>query len=198
MKRHIWENAVVAVSLPIIVAGFTIFGFGGWPIPDFSDVIAAIFFMFFMLSYIVIIYLILSDSIFILKKWKEYHSRTLIPFLLLAAGISVSFSVSGFSYLYIEYRFEKYLPQYEEVVQLMQDGLIETDKRIILPNKYKHLAYLAGGYKDSENVFTVEFWVGGINRMLYIYRSNGILEDKNDIDVHSIRRLKEHWFSAVK
>jgi hypothetical protein len=202
MKRLIWENAIIAVLLPFVVAGLTIFGFGGWPIDVLSNVFASVFLMLLMLSNIIIIYLIISNLILAFRKWKDYKSQTLIPMGILAAGIVFSIFINGFCHWYIEYRFEKYLPQYEQVVQLIHEGSIETNEGIILPKKYSHLAYLTRAYKDSQDILTVEFWVGGAGpppkHFLYIYRSNGSLEESPQLEVHSIKRLNEHWFIAIK
>jgi hypothetical protein len=111
-------------------------------------------------------------------SWKRYRQKSFLP-LLFNAVIPVMLFYVRFDELWWEFRFWLNRDEYQEVVQLVEEGsLVSTEGVVELPAEYHHLTVGDAILVDRNNGVTrIYFYVykGGraFNPVGYVYRSDG-------------------------
>ncbi len=140
----------------------------------------------------------------VFRYWSKYKLMTLLPFLILGVAIKgLGFwDVHAMSIR----RFEKYLPDYETIVERSEKEHKPGDWDVMgLPEGYRHLGYLVVTYDDKPisdnepNTLFVSFEVGHFGvfgHTHFLYSSNGEITSGSKAYrgwPHRYR-VNEHWF----
>jgi len=129
--------------------------------------------------------------------------RALVPFGICLLGFPTSIIVGSYLGNWVrDWRFQKNLARYNEVVRLVEKAEIKTgllSSRIDLPPQYSDLAIIALGKTNSTGNATIEFIIGGgfpVKHSGYLYIWNGKVESDPDAQRRWPYRsqIDSNWF----
>lgn len=130
--------------------------------------------------------------------------RAFIPAAICFAGILLGlFVATGFGRMVRQWRFQKNLPHYMEIVRRVETGEIKTGvllSKLELPEQYSHLAYASLAKTNFFGGATIEFLIGGgfpVKHSGFLYISTGSIEADPEMLERWPRnaRINEKWFA---
>ncbi|MDH4238295.1 MAG: hypothetical protein OEW48_01905 [Phycisphaerae bacterium] len=118
--------------------------------------------------------------LFDIEGFFKYGRKALIPLTIAVLGIGATFASGLIGGHVRRHVFQKRLPQYEEVVRMIENGDLEISdrrySRLRLPKQYKHLAYCVIVIRHETGALELRFsWGSGypMRHTDYVYCSDG-------------------------
>jgi hypothetical protein len=152
------------------------------------------------LAGLVVLMLLLVSFVLGLAAWPQKKFRALVPMMICLIGLPVGFvGAVVLGDRLQNSRFQKNLPRYTEVVQLIEQGKIKPahDGQIRLPDQYADLAYDAYTWTNHD---------GRIARFMteaafplcdggYLYVASGVMDETNLLRRGNFyRQINTNWF----
>ncbi|MGD0078873.1 MAG: hypothetical protein ABSB91_09670 [Sedimentisphaerales bacterium] len=202
MKSLFRLSLVLAILLPLASFGFELFAFGGCVIPIVTPIVASISVYVLMLAIVLFPFVFIADLIAAIILWKRHGRRSFLPLVLIIISFLMTFPLNSLAHNLSHKRFERHLTQYEQVVSQIEHNFT-SEKNYVIPSGWENLSYVPPiVYREDDGSLTIEFLVGGIGppprHIVYVYRSNGIIEEgsKTAKRWHHTTKEKERWFRA--
>lgn len=155
-----------------------------------------------MFLFLCLIVMIIVDFIGVFLFWGKHGFLVFAPLVIPLLCFKAGSACLNFGHNRRLEVFEERLPQYEEVVHLMDSEL--KNERIFwgaeqIPRQYRHLAYRIYGERKRDVLRVVFFWGSGfpVKHSAFAYISNGALPAKGTDfrrDWPHATRINEHWF----
>jgi hypothetical protein len=193
IKVLIWINIIFALLTPIVSC------LGGYRPGLFQLIYTPV-------DYYAIVVAIISFIGLFVFMMQEEGLLSFLPLAISIATIAASVFCFGIGHRIRMYVFEKRLPQYEEVVRMIDNGTIKIPKQlppnIEVPEKYKRLSYWVMAEKETRNVLVVTFlWDAGFpcKHSAFVYRSDGEIPERNSDFCRNwphISRINKYWFKV--
>ncbi len=135
-----------------------------------------------------------------LEPHRRDKLRAFVPFLICLIGIPLSY-IGGIIWgsSIKESRFQRNLPRFNEVVDLIQKGELKPnppDRFILLPTQYVDLTAMAFVFTNSDGTnmeFQTEYGFP-VKHSGYLYVSSGEISNSHTLGNRSTYRINTNWF----